>query len=79
MKYTISITVAVLIFIIGGTAFAAPSIKALIRAEKPWGIVADIRQETKVYRLVDTENKNVCYFAYGPANALPQMSCVHSD
>lgn len=79
MKYIIIIAVVVTVFISAGTVLAASVVKNAVVAGKVWGYVGDLKQENKVYRLVDAENNNVCYFAYGVQNAMPVMSCVHGD
>lgn len=72
MKYIL--IVAVLLFgVSGGIALAKTEIVSI---NKRFAEVVGIKTTSKLYRVEDPENGNVCYVAYHEPYAAPSMSCV---
>lgn len=63
---------------LSGTALAARFNTDILGAftDSVWGLVETGDRQIPVFRLVDKEKNNVCYFAAEKKNVPLQMSCV---
>ena len=75
-NYMKQIIIAILIFI-GGVGVASAYSRIMQIDQTNLWAVADVEIPAQVYRVVDTEFNNVCYYWIYNANRTPDVECMN--